>query len=98
MNATRRDQYDDPRRNERDLAYIVELPVPEGGFGFRLHDILDWHRTRFMEPRRGYGHYAEGVWYVRWCFREARDADDFKVRFGGALVAPRRKAGRAFRA
>lgn len=89
MNA-RRQLYDDPRRNERDLPHIVELPVPEGGFRDQLAAMHDWHRKRFLQSRSGHGGCRDGVWYVRYCFKEPRDAADFKAAFGGQMVAPPR--------
>ena len=91
MNASRRSLYDDPRRNEQDYPHIVEMPVPEGGLGRRLDAMHEWHRVRFLESRSGHGGWRDGVWYKRWCFKEPRDAQDFKAAFGGAIVPPKRK-------
>jgi hypothetical protein len=33
------------RMNERDFPHIVELPVPEGGFGRTLDAIHSFHRS-----------------------------------------------------
>jgi hypothetical protein len=82
--------YNDPRRNEREHAFIIEMAVPEGGFGRRLDAMHDWHRARFLEHRAGRGRHADGINYVRWCFKDPRDAEDFMMAFGGALVPPGR--------
>jgi hypothetical protein len=95
MNATRRQRYDDPRRNEQDYPHIVEMRVPSRGLGRRLDDMHDWHRARFLESRRGHGRSEaqaqEIVSYIRWCFKDPRDAEDFKAAFGGLMVAPKNR-------
>jgi hypothetical protein len=93
MNATRRQLYDDPRRNERDCPYIVRIPLtPAVGLGHATSmAIVEWHKTRFLQSRRGHGDAA-------WCFKDQRDAEDFKARFGGCLVAPKRSHRPASRA
>ena len=94
MNATRRQRYDDPRRNEQEYPHIVEMRVPGGGLGRRLDDMHEWHRARFLESRSGHGRTAsegfEIVSYIRWCFKDPRDAEDFKAAFSGAIVPPKR--------
>ncbi len=75
MNAVRRQLYNDPHRNERDYRNIVEMRVPDGGFGQRLDDIHRWHRDRFLEYRSGHGRttsesfiivsYILGRWLLR---------------------------------
>jgi hypothetical protein len=84
MNATRRQLYDDPRRNERECAYLVQIPLTPGmGTTHKTEmAIIDWHKARLLESRRGRG---DAVW----CFKEERDAEDFKAAFGGVRVAPR---------
>lgn len=93
MNATRRGLYDDPRQNEQHYPHIVEMPVPGGGLGRRLDEMHGWHRGRFLESRSGHGRTevtTEIVSYIRWCFKDARDAEDFKAAFGGEIVPPKR--------
>jgi fructose-1,6-bisphosphatase len=101
MNASRRENHNDPRRNERDYPYIVEVMVSpasklasfnaSAAWHQLYNDMHDWHRTRFLEYRSGRGRTEEQnrefVCYVRFCFKERRDAEDFKERFSGALVA-----------
>lgn len=84
MNA-RRGLYDDPRHNERAYPYMVDIAVPEGGLGKRLDGMHDWHRARFLESRSGRGGCRDGTWFVRWCFKDQRDAEDFMAAFGGTL-------------
>ena len=83
-----------PRRNEQEHPHIVEIRVPGAGLGARLNDMHDWHAGRLLEARRGHSRTAveggEVVSYIRWCFKQPKDAKDFRVAFGGALVTPER--------
>jgi hypothetical protein len=102
MNASRREQYDDPRRNERDYPHIVEVRVPPVVGLQNLQEVTTWHQTRFLQTRSGHGRVAEEnrefVCYVRFCFKDPRDAEDFKAAFGGQSVAPKHKRRGASRA
>jgi hypothetical protein len=93
MNASRRELYDDPRRNERDYPYIVEVRVPSVVGLRNLPEMAAWHRTRFLETRHGHGRTEEEnrefVCFIRFCFKDSRDAEDFKTTFGGQPAAPR---------
>jgi hypothetical protein len=86
--------YDGPRRNEEESPHIVEMRVPSAGLGDRLNDMHDWHSARLLEARRGHGRTdvedREIVSYIRWCFKKAKDAEDFGRAFDGAIVAPQR--------
>ena len=91
--------YDGPRRNEQECPHIVEIQVPGAGLGTRLNDMHDWHSARLLEARRGHGRTdvedREVVSYIRWCFKDAKDAEDFRRAFGGALFTP--EASRKYR-
>jgi hypothetical protein len=50
---TRRKGEISAKMNERDAPHIVELALPEGGFGTRLNDVDAFHRLRGIESRRG---------------------------------------------
>jgi hypothetical protein len=65
------------RMNERDAPHIVELPVPEGGFGRALDAIHDFHRMRDIESRRGRRQRRDEQEFVRWCFANPVDAAEF---------------------
>jgi hypothetical protein len=100
MNASRRERYDDPRRNERDYPHIVEIQVPPVVGLQNLQEIAAWHRTRFLETRHGHGRTEEQnrefVCFIRFCFKDPRDAEDFSAKFGGVIVPARsRQAKRA---
>jgi hypothetical protein len=112
MNASRRESHNDPHRNERDYPHIVEVMVPpasklatlEAAWAWHqtYNAMHEWHRTRFLESRTGHGRTEEQnrefVCFVRFCFKDPRDAEGFKARFGGCLVAPKRSRRGASRA
>ena len=35
---------------ERDFPHIVEMAVPEGGFGKQLDAMHEWHRSQSIQP------------------------------------------------
>jgi hypothetical protein len=72
--------------NERDLPYIVELALPEGGFGTILNEMETFHRLRGITSARGRRQRRNEQEYVHWCFASIIDADDFAQQFGGELV------------
>jgi hypothetical protein len=51
----------------REFPFVVEIMVPEGGFGRRLDDMHAFHRQRRITdhhiPRRRDGEHD----YIRWC-------------------------------
>jgi len=67
---------------ERDFPHHVELMVPEGGFGKRLDDMHEWHRTRCIEAKFGRSRRDKNNRdYVTWCFADAAMADSFRSSF-----------------
>jgi hypothetical protein len=72
--------------NERDFTYIVELALPDGGFGTSLNDVDAFHRLRGVAHREGRRQRRDDQKYVRWCFASVIDADDFAQQFGGTRV------------
>jgi hypothetical protein len=74
------------RMNERDFPHIVELALPEGGYGNRLEDFEMFHRSRGIESRRGRRQRRNEQEFVRWCFAERTDAAAFAWLFGGTLM------------
>lgn len=73
---------------EREYPHIVEMAVPEGGFGPRLDAMHDWHHKRGLQSREGRGRYEEPTHYIRWCFAKREDAEAFQIAFGGRLLPP----------
>ena len=77
------------RENEHAFRNIVEIPVPNGGLGPTLNEMLDWHARRGIDVRRGTLR-RDGIrYFVRWCFAKRSDANSFKKRFQGrSALAP----------
>ena len=96
MCASCRTLAEGPRRHEQDCPHIVEMRVPSTGLGGQLNEMHDWHHARLLEARRGHGRTdvedREIVSYIRWCFKEPNDAEDFRLAFGGAVVTPARSS------
>jgi hypothetical protein len=74
------------RMNERDYPHIVELALPDGGFGRELDAMHDFHRLRGIESRRGRRQRRDDREFVRWRFASVIDADDFAQQLGGAVI------------
>lgn len=72
--------------NERDYPYIVELPVPENGFGDQLDVMHLFHVNVGIEARQERGRYDEGRHYIRWCFADPQHATSFQALFGGEVI------------
>ena len=72
----------------REIPYVVETVVPEGGLGRRLEDMHDFHRQRAITdhyvPRRRDGERD----YIRWFFKDLATAEAFAAQFSGTLVTP----------
>jgi hypothetical protein len=75
-----------PRMNERDFPHIVELALPQGGFGPKLDAMHTFHHDHGIESRRGTRQQRNEQEFVRWCFADLNVAADFANRFGGWLV------------
>jgi hypothetical protein len=86
--VTRRKGEITSRVNERDAPHVVELPLPEGGFGSRLDEFEAFHRLRGIKSRRGRRQRRDDQEFVRWCFASITDADDFAEQFGGTRIEP----------
>jgi hypothetical protein len=77
------------RMNERDLPHIVEVALPDGGFGWALDAMYDFHRLRGIQSRQGRRQRRDEQEYVRWCFASVIDADVFAQQFGGHACSTR---------
>jgi hypothetical protein len=71
------------RTNEREYPHIVEMPLPDGGFGKTLDAMEAFHRELGIEFHRGRSFRRVGGYVCRWCFRDAETAEAFRVKFGG---------------
>jgi len=76
-----------PEDIERAFPYIVEMAVPETGFGARFDAMLEFHRRRNLEPHRGRDRREPGRDFIRWCFADPDIAAEFADEFGGTIGA-----------
>ena len=75
------------KKNERDYPHIVEIAIPEFGFGRQLDDMDRAHRKLGIQQRRGGGRRDENGFYARWCFADREHAESFARAFGGTLTS-----------
>jgi hypothetical protein len=73
-------------QNQRDFPHIVEMSVPPSGFGVRLDSMYQFLRERNIEARRGRGQRRDDRDFIRWCFANRPDAEDFAKSFGGRFI------------
>ena len=78
--------YDDPKRTERECPYMVEIPVPNNGFGETLDLMLLFHTKLNITSRRGHGRRVADRDYARWCFEDRLHAKSFCNMFDGAII------------
>jgi hypothetical protein len=70
--------------NERNYPNIVELAVAADGLEVELsRRILEFHKSRHIEPRHGRRIPRKGKIYYRWCFSDLATACEFSEQFGG---------------
>jgi hypothetical protein len=70
---------------ERDFPHIVEMIVPEGGFGKTLDAMCDFHARHGIRAINSTGRRDEnGRDYIRWCFADPAVAEAFAKEFGTA--------------
>lgn len=74
------------RINERKFPFIVQVPVPDGGFGSTLDAINAWHCYSKHRQRRGHRQHLGEQHFWRWCFESVEIAERFQRRFGGEIV------------
>ena len=81
--------------NERMHPYIAELPASTRGLDVALgRRIIQFHKTRHVQPRYGRAILKDGQFYYRWCFSDPATARAFIEQFGGDLNPTRDKARR----
>jgi hypothetical protein len=70
---------------ERDFPHIVEMIVPEGGFGKTLDAMYDFHARHGIQAQRGRSRRDEnGRDYIRWCFADPAIAKSFATVFAAS--------------
>ena len=81
--------------NERNFPFVVQIVVPDDGFGSKLDAINAWHLYSKNKQRRGRLQSIGDKKFWRWCFKDYGTADKFRQRFGGeGLSGPPRRADR----
>jgi hypothetical protein len=72
-----------PKAIEKDFPHIVEMRVPEGGFGSKLNAMHRWHDARGIPALNSTGRRDEhNRDYIRWCFADPEIAELFEKEFG----------------
>src|SRR5262249_41511893 len=79
--------------NESKYPYIIELALTgrllDVGLSCR---IMNFHKTRHIQPRHGHTAILKEGRTFRWCFSDLETAQAFIEQFGGALRKARRIA------
>jgi hypothetical protein len=74
------------RSNEAAFPFVVQIAVPDGGFGCTLDAINAWHCYSKSRQRRGQRQRLGGQEYWTWCFEGLEIAKQFRQRFGGEIM------------
>jgi hypothetical protein len=70
--------------NERKYPHVVELAVASGGLDVKLNrQIVQFHKSRHIEPRHGRTIVMRSGFIYRWCFEDLSNAHTFIEQFGG---------------
>jgi hypothetical protein len=75
-----------PHGNERKFPFVVQIAVPDGGFGCTLDAINAWHFYSKHGQRLGRRQEIGEQQFWRWCFAQREIAEHFSRRFGGEMV------------
>jgi hypothetical protein len=76
-------------RNERKYPHIVELAVDTNGLDVELsRRIMDFHKSRHIQPRHGRAIARQDGFYYRWCFADLPTATAFVEQFDGEFCKP----------
>jgi hypothetical protein len=73
--------------NERNFPFVVQIVVPDDGFGSKLDAINAWHLYSKNKQRRGRLQSIGEKKFWRWCFKDFETAEKFRQRFGGDVVS-----------
>lgn len=74
------------RSNEAAFPFVVQIAVPDGGFGYALDAINAWHCYGKNRQRRGQRQHLGAQEYWSWCFEGLEIAKEFRQRFGGEIL------------
>lgn len=72
--------------DERDFPFVVQIAVPDGGFGCTLDAINAWHFYSRIRQRRGRHQHIGKQEFRHWCFEGIEIATAFRQRFGGEIM------------
>jgi hypothetical protein len=61
--------------NERNFPFVVQIAVPDDGFGSRLDAINAWHLYSKNKQRRGRPQSLGEKKFWRWCFKDFETAE-----------------------
>jgi hypothetical protein len=73
--------------NERNFPFVVQIAVPDDGFGSRLDAINAWHLYSKNKQRRVQPQSIGEKKFWRWCFKDFETAEKFRLRFGGEVLS-----------
>jgi hypothetical protein len=72
--------------NEKRHRCVIELAVATDGMDVELsRRIVQFHKSRHIQPRHGRTIARQDQFYYRWCFSDLSIARDFVEQFGGAF-------------
>jgi hypothetical protein len=74
------------RASRSKFPFVVQIVVPDGGFGCTLGAINAWHRYSKTIQRRGPPQPLGERVFWNWCFEGLEIAKVFRHRFGGQIV------------
>jgi hypothetical protein len=75
---------------QRDFPFVVQIVVPDGGFGCTLDAINAWHHYWRNTQRRGPPQRFGEREFWSWGFEGLEIAKSFRHRFGGGITIRRR--------
>jgi hypothetical protein len=73
--------------NERNFPFVVQIVVPDDGFGSKLDAINAWHLYSKNKQSRGRLQSIAEKKFWRWCFKDFETAEKFRQRFGGEVLS-----------
>ncbi|HZC54888.1 MAG TPA: hypothetical protein VE396_02415 [Xanthobacteraceae bacterium] len=74
------------RVSQREFPFVVQLVVPDGGFGCTLDAINAWHHYKKNTQRRGPPQRFGEREFWSWGFEGLEIAKSFRQHFGGEIV------------
>src|SRR5215472_9741866 len=74
--------------NESKYPNIVELAIDGNGLDVTLgRRIINFHKSRHIQPRHGRTIIRQKQIFYRWCFSDLGTAEAFMEQFGGSLTS-----------